>query len=475
MSRSGGPVTRFAPSPSGRLHPGNARTALFNWLAARAGGGRMILRFEDTDATRSTEEAAEALMSDLAWLGLDWDEGPDVGGEAAPYRQSQRGDIYARHLEALEQAGHAYPCFCSAEELEAARRAQARRGEAPRYPGTCRGLDPEERERRRAQGREPALRFAIPPGRDLSFEDVVRGEVRFMSDDLGDFVLRRADGSPNFLFTNAVDDAGMGVTLVLRGEDHLANVPRQMLILEALGLPVPDYGHVAMVVDAEGAPLGTRRGATPLSELRERGFLPSALRNHLARLGHTYAETGALEVPALIAGFDLARLGRAPARHDEQQLRHWQKEAVRALDADAFRNWVMRPDLRGAVPEDRLGRFLTTVRENVETPQDARTWAERLFGRPDPSEAARSVIAEAGAGFYGSALEYLPRDGGLREWTDTLKAASGRKGKELFMPLRAALTGEVHGPELAAVFDLLGQDRVRARLERALEMSRRKA
>src|SRR2546421_7073007 len=282
-------VTRFAPSPTGELHLGNARTALFNLLLARSAGGRFLLRIEDTDSERSLDSHTTALMADLRWLGIDWDAGPDREDERGPYRQSQRGALYARQFAVLERQEVVYPCFCTPLELELSRRAQLAAGKPPRYAGTCRDLTPEARAHRQAQGPAATLRFRVPRGERVRFEDFVHGPQSFLTDDIGDFVVRRADGSAAFFFSNAVDDALMGVTQALRGEDHLANTPRQLLILRALALVAPAYGHVALIVGADGAPLSKRHAAVSVREYRERAYQPIALLNHLFRLGHSTA------------------------------------------------------------------------------------------------------------------------------------------------------------------------------------------
>lgn len=245
-------VTRFAPSPTGGLHLGNARTAFYNHLLARATGGRMVLRIEDTDAGRSDERHLSALIDDLHWLGIAWHEGPDVGGPHGPYRQSERQARHAGAVAALAAAGRAYPCFCSPETLAISRKAQLAAGRPPRYPGTCAALDAVEAARRVAAGQPHAIRFRVEPGRTVAFDDVVHGAQRFLTDDIGDFIVTRADGSAAFFLGNALDDADMGVTLVLRGDDHLANTPRQILILEALGRPVPSYAHLPLLAGPGG-------------------------------------------------------------------------------------------------------------------------------------------------------------------------------------------------------------------------------
>lgn len=323
-------VTRFAPSPTGRLHLGNARTALLNYLAARKSGGRFILRLEDTDEVPSAESDILDLLADLRWLGLTWDEGPDVGGPQAIYRQQQRRAIYEAWLAKLDAAGLTYPCFCTPAELNASRRRQLAAGEPPRYAGTCRALSESQRCERLVRGQPAALRFKAPAGKAVNFVDLVKGEQRFSGDQDGDFILRRADGGTAFFFSNAIDDALMNVTLVLRGEDHLAKTPRQLLMLEQLDLPAPRYAHVPLLLGSDGVPLSKRRGHLSLQELRLRGILPGAVRNYLVRLGHSCDTEDWLDDRGLIEAFDLARLSREPARFDEAQLRRWQTEALAA-------------------------------------------------------------------------------------------------------------------------------------------------
>jgi glutamyl-tRNA synthetase len=306
-------VTRFAPSPTGLLHLGNARTALLSYLAARRQGGRFILRVEDTDEARSTDAFMHSLYEDLHWLGLTWDEGPDIGGPHAPYRQQERRELYDRWLAKLDSLKLTYPCFCTPAELNIARKRQLAAGKPPRYPGTCRNLTSEQVAERRARGEPAALRFRVPSGASVEFEDVVHGLQRFNTDDIGDFIVQRTDGSTAFFFSNALDDALMGVTLVLRGDDHMTNTPRQILILNALQLPVPRYAHVALLMGMDGAPLSKRHGALGLKDLRERGYLPSAVRNHLVRLGHSCVTDGWLDHDAMVQDFDLQRLGKAAA------------------------------------------------------------------------------------------------------------------------------------------------------------------
>ncbi len=466
-SFSRGPTTRFAPSPTGELHLGNARTALFNFLLARHGEGRFLLRIEDTDAERSDAEHTAALLEDLSWLGLCWDGGPGREDERGPYHQSQRGALYERLFVTLERQGRAYPCFCTPLELEASRHAQRSSGRPPRYAGTCRDLTSGEQQRRRAQGLKPTTRFRVPPGRRIEFIDVVHGPQSFLSDDIGDFVIRRADGSAAFFFCNAVDDASMGVTQVLRGEDHLANTPRQLLVLEALDLPAPRYGHVSLVVGPDGSPLSKRHGATSVREFRERGYRPEALTNYLFRLGHSGAEHALLSLSAMARTFDVARLGRAPSHFDGQQLAIWQKETVHRLSAEEAHAWL------GALLPPGLDRacasaFIAAVLPNVVLPQDARPWVDIVFGGPPAlSPAAEQTVKAAGSAYFAAAAQAAAQCGNdLPAIAAAVRAATGRKGAQLYLPLRLALTGCPHGPELAPLLRAMPAGQALERLKR---------
>ena len=461
-------VTRFAPSPTGYLHLGNARTALYNFLAARSGGGRFVLRVEDTDAGRSEERLLEQLLADLRWLGLEWDEGPDVGGAHGPYRQSERAEVYSAAVATLERQGRVYPCFCSQDELRLARRALLAAGRPPRYAGTCARLPVEEAERRIAGGEMPAARFRVPAGRVVEFADLIHGQQRFASDDIGDFVVSRADGSAAFFLGNAVDDAAMGVTLVLRGDDHLANTPRQILILDALGLPVPVYGHLPLLLGDKGTPLSKREGAAGLHDLREHGYLAGALNNYLVRLGHACGRDEWLELAEMPAHFHLGRVSRSAARFDEAQLRHWQREAVTRASVESLVAWL-GPRLDAFVSHARKVEFVAAVRGNLLFPADAeplmRTVCEELVALDADAEAA---VASAGPEFFRrAASEWVSNAGDFKAWTRAVAAATGQKGAALFMPLRAALTGTTHGPELAPLAALMGPDRVAARMAAA--------
>jgi glutamyl-tRNA synthetase len=451
-------TTRFAPSPTGELHLGNARTALFNWLLAHRDGGRFLLRIEDTDAERSKPEYTALLMQDLRWLGLDWD------GEVIA--QSRRGEIYDQALTQLQGQGRVYPCYCTPLEIEVSRKSQLAAGRPPRYAGNCRNLDAHQRAARLAEGRRPTLRFRVPESGRIEFIDLVHGEQRFECADIGDFIVQRADGSAAFFFSNVLDDALTGVTVILRGEDHLSNTPRQLLIAQALGLEAPRYGHLSLITSGDGSPLSKRFGAKSLRELRELGYLPQAIVNHLFRLGHS-SDLHALESPGrLAAAFNPAHLVRSPARFDPVQLEVWQKQAVHALTVEQAVEWV-QAYLPAGLEASATRAFVEVVRNNLVLPAEITHWVSVVFGDlPPPDAEGLSIIEAAGTEFFAAAASAVREHG--TDWkavTQTIKTATGRKGPELFKPLRQALTGATHGPEMAPLLSLIGAARAAARFE----------
>ncbi len=454
--------TRFAPSPTGYIHLGNARTALFNRLF----GQTFLLRIEDTDQERSRPEYTTALMEDLRWLKMDWDEGP-ASGQADQYFQSRRQAVYDRYYRQLEAQGRVYPCFCSPDDLARSRKLQRLEGKPPRYAGTCAHLKPDEIQARLDQGLEPTLRFRVPAGRTIEFDDLVRGKQRFDTDTIGDFIIRRADGTPAFFFCNAVDDALMEVTHVLRGEDHLTNTPRQLLILEALGLRPPRYGHISLIVGEDGAPLSKRNGSRSIRELRRQGYLPLAVINLLARLGHRYTDESLQTLERLQAGFSIDHLSRSPARFDPHQLDYWQQQAVHQADDETLWQWL-DADSRGTIPPEKRAAFLALVRSNCVFPHQAAEWATILFRDEFPlTGQAREILAQTDSTFFRTALEaFQAHRNQWKSFLQTLQVQSGVKGKRLFKPLRAALTGRLDGPELPRLHELLGAEKILTRLSK---------
>lgn len=462
--------TRFSPSPTGMIHIGNARAALFSALYAKKNQGEFVLRVEDTDASRSSVHFIELLQEDLHWLGVFWQEGPDKSGPFGPYLQSERQEIYAEYYKKLEQKQLMYPCFCTDQELLLSRKLQLSRGQAPRYAGTCLKLSAEELAEKLATTK-PAWRFKVPVNTQINFTDIVKGEQSFKSDDIGDFIIRRADTTSPFLFCNAIDDATMKISHVLRGEDHLANTPRQILILQALGLPIPQYGHLSMIVGEDGTPLSKRHGSFSVQEMRKQGYLAIALLNYLGRLGHTCDVQALLPFADLATHFQLDRLSKSPARFDLVQLLYWQKLAVQALDKKAIWTWL-GDEIKAMVPADKADIFASVIQANINFPNEAKEWAQILFASTLSLEHLdfnlKTQLKDAGEIFFTAAMDaFKTHQLNLKAALDDIKTKTGASGKKLFMPLRVALTGRTDGPELQQIVNLLGVEQVIKRLQLA--------
>lgn len=466
------PKTRFCPSPTGFVHLGNARTALFNALLAKKQKGIFLLRIEDTDVVRSKEEYVKSLEEDLIWLGLDWQEGPGQELDKGPYFQSQRQEIYNYYYQLLLKKGLAYPCFCTEEELALMRKVQRASGKPPRYAGTCFGLSSEKIAQKTAQGLKPTLRFHVPNDCLIEFVDAVRGSQKFSGNDIGDFIIRRGDGTSPFMFCNAIDDALMEVTYALRGEDHLTNTPRQILILQALNLPIPTYGHISLIVGSDGSPLSKRHGSRSIQELRETGFFPEAINNYMARLGHYYEDESYMTLEQLADKFTLENLGRSPARFDYQQLLRWQQEVVSKKPSQVLWQW-MNEATRAQVPKEKQEDFIAAIRANIIFPQDAEKYALIFFSRTaikQMSDEQKKILADAGNKFFQVAIDAIQNQGqDFNAVNQSLQNELQVKGKALFQPLRVALTGELHGPEMAAIFKLLAAEEMIARLNFAAD------
>ncbi len=460
--------TRFSPSPTGLIHLGNIRAALFSYLLALKNNGSFILRIEDTDTARSEAHFVEQLQADLNWLGIDWQEGPVVGGAHGPYWQSEPQEIYNRYYAELKSKNLIYPCFCSDQDLLLMRKLQLSQGKAPRYAGTCKKLTENEVAKRIASGQKPAWRFIVPETGAIEFIDTIKGPQRFLCHDMGDFIVRRADGTAPFLFCNAVDDAMMAITHVIRGEDHVANTPRQMLILQSLALSTPRYGHFSMIVGQDGAPLSKRNGSASISDLRKQGYLPNAIVNYMSRLGHACDTQALCNLTQLAYYFNLEKISHSPTRFDPAQLLYWQKAATAALDVSVWWEWV-GGELKSRIPADKVNLFVESVRNNILFPVDAVDWVARLFNDTlTLDEEAIAVLRAAGAAFFAAAKTVVEQHGAeLNAITQGLKAQLGVSGKALFMPLRVALTGVHDGPQLAPLLHLLGKEMMIKRLQQA--------
>jgi glutamyl-tRNA synthetase len=461
---------RFAPAPSGSIHVGNARTGLFSWAFARHHGGAFVLRIEDTDTSRVTEEAFHGVMDSLRWLGLDWDEGPDVGGPHGPYRQSQRMDVYHEMTDRLLARGAAYRCYCTPEELEVRRTAALARGEPPGYDGMCR--DPDVRAAFEAEGRTSVVRFVMPD-REHVVHDLVKGAVRWGAGQLRDFVLMRSDGTPVFLLAVAVDDLLMEITHVIRGDDLLASAPRNAAVIEALAGTPPAYAHVPQVNGPDGKPLSKRHGSTSVEAFREHGILPEALLNHLALLGWSRdAETTFLSKQELVEAFDLDRVSSNPARFDPEKLEWMNNHSIQSLDDDDLAARCLHfLSVAGLSPDLAvLRRAMPLVKERMRTLAESVVLLRFLFTDDvSPDAKAAEVISKAPAGYLArvaDALASLERWEGeaIKDRLDELAQAAGLNRTKGFQPVRAAVTGSTVSPPLPESLELLGRERTLDRL-----------
>jgi glutamyl-tRNA synthetase len=471
---------RWAPSPTGTLHVGGAHTALFNVLFARRTGGRFVLRFEDTDRTRSSEASARAICDGLRWLGLQWDEGVEVGGPYGPYRQTERLPLYREAASRLRAAGHAYECFCTPEELEARREQARREGRPPKYDGRCRDLSEAECEALRRQGRAPALRLRLPPPERLVVHDLIYGDIEFDTSELDDFVIVKSDGLPAYNFGVVVDDVHMAITHVIRGDEHLSNTPKQILIYRALGYDLPVFAHVPMILGRDRHKLSKRHGATSVDEFRERGFLPEALVNYLALLGWSSPDgREILSFDEIVRAFRLDRVSKSAAVYDEDKMTWMNAQHLRLLPpaelcARAAR-WLDAAGLpwRQADPA-WLQAVVLAVRDRVRTLAELPEAIGYFFAPParlDP-DGVRRHMRDGTPDLLRAAAERLE---GLAAFSaETAEAAyralaeeRGIKPADIIHPTRLVVTGRTVGPSLFVVLELLGRDEVCRRLRAA--------
>ena len=478
---------RFAPSPTGPFHIGGARSALFNWLLARRYGGQLILRIEDTDLERSSRESEENIKAALRWLGMEWDEGIDVGGDHGPYRQTERLPIYAEYTERLLASGKAYRCYCTDEELEAERQALMAKGETPRYMGKCRNLSVAEEQELIAAGRKPTVRFRVPENQNITFHDAVRGTVSFDSNGIGDFVIVKSDGLPVYNYAVVLDDALMEVTHVIRAEEHLSNTPRQILIYQALGLPLPTFGHISLILGKDRSKMSKRHGATSVDQYKALGYLPAAVVNFLALLG--WAPPGEQELfssDELIALFSLDHVAKNPAVFDIDKLNWINSQYLKKMSLEEIADMAL-PHLRqaGMIGDDLSAEQLDWVRQVVaavreyvsfiaQIPEHAAVFFHDDIAMENEETAAilkdpdvERVMAE-----FLAKLSQLDTITGEQVHA-TLKAIGKELklgGKKVFMPVRVALTGKMHGPELVALIPLLGVERTIDRIRHSMAL-----
>ncbi len=485
---------RFAPSPTGKLHVGGARTAIYNWAFARANHGTFILRIDDTDPERSTEENTQIILRAMRWLGLDWDEGPEVGGDFGPYMQTERAEMYRAAAQRLWDEGKAYPCFCTPEQLAADRaEAQARKDPFQGYQRRCRDLDPEEAQRRIAAGEPYVLRIKVPEDRgDVVVRDAVHGDVTFAARELDDFVIQRTDGTPTYNFATVVDDAAMGITHVIRGDDHLSNTPRQVIVYEALGAPVPTFAHISMILGADGKKLSKRHGATNVEEYRDAGYLSDAFVNYLALLGWSLdGETTIIPRDVLAREFSLEHVSKNPATFDPKKLDWIQAEYIRSMSDQEFADEIMIPELHeaglieGGVEYDEawIDALAAIVKPRTKFPADVVTVAAPVFATAETltydEKSVEKGLAKEGMGAVLDAaregLLALPEDGWTAEAIDAalepLPEALDLKKRLVFQAVRVAVCGNMVSPPLGETMALVGRKDCLARIDRARAMA----
>jgi glutamyl-tRNA synthetase len=467
---------RIAPSPTGELHVGNARTALFNWLFARHNGGTFILRVEDTDTARSTKEAIDILISSLRWLGLDWDEGVEVGGPHEPYRQMEGVERFGKVANQLLAGGRAYRCYCTPEELEDRRRAALKRGETPGYDGRCRRLSDDERAQFERERKPFAIRFAMS-GEDVTVHDLIRGATTFPGSAMEDFVIVRSNGVPTYLLAAAYDDVRMEMTHVIRGEDLMPSTPRQVELMHALGATPPAYAHLPLIVGPDGQKLSKRFHAVAVERFREDGILPEALVNYLALLGWSRdATTTFMTREEMIEAFDVAHVSRNPAVFDLQKLAWMNGHYIRESPDDRLAGMIEESLREQGVDADAatVRQALPLIKERIQTIGEAGPMLRFLFEDVEPDEKARAMLGPDRAEQLRDVIKALDE---LSEWKaddihaalNSVKERLGLSSKQAFQPVRAAVTGTLVSPPLFESMELLGRERSMERLRRAAD------
>lgn len=479
---------RFAPSPTGPFHIGGARSALFNWLLARKEGGTFLLRIEDTDLARSTRESEENIKAALKWLGMDWDEGIDVGGEHGPYRQTERLDIYNEVTQRLLDEDKAYRCYCTEEELEAVRQEQLERGETPKYNGHCSHLTEEQIAEYEKEGRKHTVRLRVPLNQTIAFDDMVRGHVSFESNGVGDFVIVKSDGIPVYNYAVVIDDHTMEVTHVIRAEEHLSNTPRQIAIYNALGWEVPTFGHISLILGKDYKKMSKRHGATSVDQYRQLGYLPEAIDNFLALLG--WAPDGEQELftqEELIQNFSMDRVAKNPAVFDIDKLNWINFNYMKNLsDEELYELCLPHLQEAGYASENpdeaekaKLIMLCVCLKDHISFGAQIKEEAKLIFEdmeAPDAehAEEIKAVLAEESCPTVLNVFRAAVAD--LDEITpDVVKATikgimkeTKLKGKFVFMPIRIATTGQMHGPDLNYIITLFGKEKTLARLDAAI-------
>ncbi len=475
---------RFAPSPTGPLHIGGARSALFNWLFARRYNGTFLLRIEDTDLERSNKQSEQNILSSLKWLGLGWDEGVGVGGSHGPYRQTERLDLYNDYVDRLLASGHAYPCYCTGEELEKERQQQMDRGEMVRYSGKCRDLTEADRNRLESEGRVPAIRFRVPVFGAVIVDDLVRGRVSFDCGEMGDYIIRKSDGIPTYNFAVVIDDATMEISHVIRGEEHLSNTPRQVLIYQALDLKMPKFAHVSLILGKDRSKMSKRHGATSIEQYKSKGYLPEALVNFMALLGWSPGgEDELLDPVEICKQFSLDRVAKNPAVFDLEKLDWLNGHYIRNISLGRITDLAIpflqkAGYLSGEVSESKYGwllKVMDVVRDYLTCMEEVGEHAEMFFAaRLTYGAEALDVLRRERVGDVLEgvrvAIMNVPRleEANIKGLLNKTSKELGIRGKNFFIPVRVALTGKERGPDLDKLIPVLGKDKVLSRLAAAM-------
>ena len=467
---------RFAPSPTGYLHVGNARTAILNWLFARHCGGSFILRVEDTDMDRSTTEYYKELLDDLKWLGLDWDEGPDVGGDFGPYKQSDRLQIYQDYANKLLAQGNAFKCYCTAEEIKEKSELAISKGESVNYDGTCYQLSQEQIRQFESQGRKPVIRFRVP-SEEISFSDIVRGTITFDGDNISDFVILRAVGIATYNFAAAVDDTLMSISHIVRGEDHLSNTPKQILIHNALGHTSPNFVHIPMILGSDRSKLSKRHGDNQVRQYREKGYFPEALVNFLSLLSWS-SPTGdeLLSMKRLVEEFTLERLSKSAAIFDLEKFNWMNGWYLRNIEFDKITNMAipfLEKEGYDISDETFTKKCIVAVITRADYLQELATRCSIFFQDEVMFENDTLMKSESSKKIF---AEFLNETKNITDWRGetfkqimkTIQQKTGVKGKDLWMPFRMALTGLEHGLELPNVVELLGLEKSKQFIQKAI-------
>lgn len=478
---------RFAPSPTGPFHIGGARSALFNWLLARKyPEGKFILRIEDTDRVRSTRESEENIKAALKWLGMDWDEGIDVGGEYGPYRQTERLSVYKEYTDKLLAEGKAYYCYCSEEEIEAERAALRAKNEMPIYQGHCRHLTDEQKAQYEAEGRKPVIRFRTPENQQVCFKDLVRGDMCFESSGIGDFVIVKADGMPVYNYAVVLDDALMRITHVIRAEEHLSNTPRQVVLYEALGLPVPSFGHISLILGKDHTKMSKRHGATSVDQYRRLGYLPEALVNFLALMGWApQDEKEIFSKEELIEAFSMDHVAKNPAVFEIDKLNwinaHYMKKAKpEQITLLAVPHLVEKGYISGPLNEAEMKNlvdFVSVIQDQLSYAAQVVDFADIYFKDDvaiENDEARETLLDETAPAVIEQFKESLNAlavvdAANVQPIFKAITKGLKVKGQKVYMPLRVAITGQMHGPDLARIIEVLGLDRVIGRIDATMK------